>query len=244
RWTFIQKHFAKEIKNRVEGKTAQIIAQEIDEHKKALDQSKPGEIRKEYQEYLLREQERIRLEKENEEKQSLALIQKLIEEEERLSLNDYIDLINNTPVVARSGQVQPFRPLTNTNPLNRQINNLNSHLMHRVNSMEHSGTPIRAGAPSPAANSVARSSRGRPKRKHKNSASSANQSVDSQTQDEASRPATRSRHAADLPSETSTSSLLQSDLSSLNDTNEASSSVSEQTESVVRRRLRPRRAKV
>jgi len=40
--------------------------------------SAPGEIGKEYQEYLRREEERIRLEKENEEKLSSQLIQQVI----------------------------------------------------------------------------------------------------------------------------------------------------------------------
>lgn len=254
RWKFIQNHFSKELKNRIEGKTPQIIANEIEEHKKGLHCasetsqacSKPGEIRKEYQEYLRREQERIRIEKENEEKQSLELIHKLIQEEERLSINDYINILNNndninTPVAPRSNLDQPFRSLTNTNTLNRQINNLNNHLIHRVNSIERNSIPIESSLTVSNENEINEpmSSRGRLrfKRKQRNSTRSSNQSVDSQT----NLRATRSRQNEISSSETSNSSLRQSDLSSLNDTNEASSSIGEENGSLLRR-LRPRKA--
>jgi hypothetical protein len=97
RWEQIQKAFPTEIKNRVEGKTADILAQSLktmqQQHKqentnnentnpatniKLANCSKPGEIRKEYQDYLKREEERLKIEKETEEKLSLELIQQLI----------------------------------------------------------------------------------------------------------------------------------------------------------------------
>lgn len=252
RWKFIQNHFSKEIKNRIEGKTAQIIAKEIEDQKKGIGTSseskhpcsKPGEIRKEYQEYLRREQERIRVDKENEEKQSLELIHKLIQEEERLSLNDYINILNNnnhnTPVPPRSNLDQPFRPLTYTNTLNRQINNLNNHLIHRVNSMESNTTPIVSPVPVANQNNEIPSNRGRGryKRKQRNSTRSSNQSIDSEINSRATRP----RQDEVTSSETSNSSLRHSDISSLNDTNEASSSIGEENASLIRR-LRPRRAR-
>lgn len=151
RWTFIQKHYSKEIRNRIEGKTAQILTEQIEKQKKGIpidsdveDKrhkvcSEPGAIRKEYQEYLKREQERIRLEKENEEKKSLELIQKLIQEEERLSMNDYLNLINNTPNPRETAN-QPG--MSNTSTISRQINNLNNHLIERVNSRTDLVTPV------------------------------------------------------------------------------------------------------
>ncbi|CAF0800708.1 unnamed protein product [Brachionus calyciflorus] len=150
RWNFIQKNYPIEIKNRLEGKTAQILTEQIEQQKKGIavqtknqDKvvcSEPGEIKKEYQEYLKREQERIRIEKENEEKKSLELIQKLIQEEERLSMIDYLTILNHTPNPQRTSQ--PSRPLNNPNPTNGHINNLNNHPIERVATQNEAVTPI------------------------------------------------------------------------------------------------------
>ena len=89
RWEQIKKAFPVEIKNRIEGKTAQLLAQSIKNQAMTNTQyvssnplnkicSKPGEIRKEYQEYLKREEERLRIEKEKEEKLSIEFIQRVI----------------------------------------------------------------------------------------------------------------------------------------------------------------------
>jgi hypothetical protein len=101
RWEQIQRAFPTEIKNRIEGKTADILAQSLKtmqqqqkeeiitnentnpntsgaSNTKSSNCSKPGEIRKEYQDYLKREEERLKIEKETEEKLSLELIQQLI----------------------------------------------------------------------------------------------------------------------------------------------------------------------
>ena len=68
RWSQIKKAFPIEIKNRMEGRTAKLIAEEIkrikntksdvsskEDEKSKLNLSAPGEIRKEYEEYLKRE---------------------------------------------------------------------------------------------------------------------------------------------------------------------------------------------
>jgi hypothetical protein len=92
RWEEIKRAFPVEIQNRLEGKTAILLAQSIKMQAEAKAQeataqstnsnkkqcSKPGEIRKEYQDYLKREEEKLKMEKENEEKLSLELIQQLI----------------------------------------------------------------------------------------------------------------------------------------------------------------------
>ena len=82
RWSQIQKEFPTEIKNRMEGKTAILLEQEIKAAKESMKStqpiSKPGEINKEYQEYLAREEEKRRLERENEERMSVEYIQTII----------------------------------------------------------------------------------------------------------------------------------------------------------------------
>lgn len=84
RWDQIQKAFPNEIKDRLEGKTAAKLAASIDNDKektkstKLQSVSKPGEIRQEYECILKREQERLRLEKEQEEKLSLQYIEQVI----------------------------------------------------------------------------------------------------------------------------------------------------------------------
>ena len=144
RWEQIQRKFPNEIKVRMEGKTAQVISDSIEKYKKSgvmddtyktavafsssqtsVSSSKktvhcaePGEIRSEYLEYLKREEEKKRIEKENEEKLSLELIQKLVQEEESLPFDAYLTLLNReTPVLSaannsrqntnRSAQIAP-----------------------------------------------------------------------------------------------------------------------------------------
>jgi hypothetical protein len=96
RWKEIQTLFPKEIKDRLEGKTAIRLSQELKEKKfeSTHPLTKPGEIRKEYEEYVRRENERIRMEKEQEEKKSLEFIEKIMKEEQNLSLNEYVNLLN------------------------------------------------------------------------------------------------------------------------------------------------------
>lgn len=90
RWKFIQTHFATEIRNRREGKTAadlmETVSHMVPAVKAVLAESKkmnaniekPGEIAREYQEYIRLENERLQREKENEEQLSLAYIKHLI----------------------------------------------------------------------------------------------------------------------------------------------------------------------
>ena len=86
RWAQIQKAFPNEIRDRVEGKTAIILAETMKKEKEEASTrptvvqpvAEPGAIRREYEEYLRREQERIRAEQENEEKLSLDLIQRVL----------------------------------------------------------------------------------------------------------------------------------------------------------------------
>ena len=82
RWSQIQRAFPKELKDRREGKTAIKLAESIRQEKEAPRPSCvvscPGEIRKEYEESMRREQERIRLEREKEEAMSLNYIQQVI----------------------------------------------------------------------------------------------------------------------------------------------------------------------
>ena len=87
RWQQIQRAFPREIRDRVEGKTAAKLAESIkrDKENGATAQvsvqrpvAEPGAIRREYEEYLRREQERLRAEQESEEKLSLDLIQRVL----------------------------------------------------------------------------------------------------------------------------------------------------------------------
>jgi len=100
RWKEIQTLFPKEIKDRLEGKTAIRLTKELKENtfrsskETRPNLTEPGEIRKEYEEYMRRENERIRLEREQEEKKSLELIEKIMKEERNLSLNEYVNLLN------------------------------------------------------------------------------------------------------------------------------------------------------
>ena len=115
RWLQIQKQFSNEIKIRLEGKTAQILSEEIKKQKenqnaaasKSASQhlSAQGEIQKEYEDYVKREQERIRLEKEKEESLSLKYIQEILQKEEACSLNDYLRVVQTkTPGLVQSQQ--------------------------------------------------------------------------------------------------------------------------------------------
>lgn len=87
RWSDIKKAFPTEVKNKVEGKSAQIVKDSLDKLRQGIIDStnrvgqkcaQPGEIRQEYLDYLKREEERIRKEKEAEERESIEYIQKLI----------------------------------------------------------------------------------------------------------------------------------------------------------------------
>ena len=84
RWRQIQRAFPNEIKERAEGKTAERIEQQIKEEKENIAKAnavavcKQGEIQKEYEMMLAREQERLRAEREQEEQESLQYIQRVI----------------------------------------------------------------------------------------------------------------------------------------------------------------------
>jgi len=65
--------------------------------------SAQGEIKKEYEDYVKREQERDRLEKEKEEQLSLQYIQEIIQREEACTVNDYLrNLIATRPHLAQN----------------------------------------------------------------------------------------------------------------------------------------------
>lgn len=111
RWEQIKRAFPSEIQNRIEGKTAMLLAQSMANaatSKKVAEESqtREGEIRREYQETLRQEEQRLRLEKENEEKESLKLIQELLRNEENISLGDYINAVSSndsqTPTTSQS----------------------------------------------------------------------------------------------------------------------------------------------
>lgn len=131
RWSQIQRAFSVEIRNRVEGKTAMMLTEEIKNQKINNPESSSstssahhivsaqGEIKKEYEEYLKREQERIRLEKEREEQLSLQYIQEIIQQEQACTINDYLrNLAAERPTLAQqqlpptvvSQQPEPVQP--------------------------------------------------------------------------------------------------------------------------------------
>lgn len=119
RWKQIQRAFPKEIAERVEGKTAERIEQQIKEEREniakanAVAVSKQGEIQREYEMLLAREQERMRAEREQEEQESLQYIQQVIAQEERLTVTDYINRINSTtPQPATQPSTIQLRNLT------------------------------------------------------------------------------------------------------------------------------------
>lgn len=106
RWNQIKRAFPKEIKDRKEGKTAERLAKEIEKENAILQHiSKPGEIRKEYESTLKREQERLKLEKEQEEQLSLQYIHQVILQEEHLSVPAYMDVINHTTPQLNTSQL-------------------------------------------------------------------------------------------------------------------------------------------
>lgn len=183
RWKQIQRAFPNEIKERVEGKTAERIEQQIKNEKEniakanAAHVSKQGEIQKEYEMLLAREQERVRIEREQEEQESLQYIQQVIAQEERLTVTDYINRINsNTPQAASQSNTPQLRnqtsvirsqaantvhtpvivgsnqaPLT-VNPIplrNRLLNQLNSNQRPPVPSPQIPTTIITPGSPEP-----------------------------------------------------------------------------------------------
>jgi len=122
RWSQIQRAFPKELKDRREGKTAIKLAESIKQEREAPKPtcvvSNPGEIRKEYEESLRREQERIRLEREKEEAMSLNYIQQVIREEGVLTLNDYIRIVDSHPQTP----VQPHLITIDSTEVNRPVN--------------------------------------------------------------------------------------------------------------------------
>lgn len=96
RWKFIQKAFPVEVRNKREGKSGEVVIEAIAAYKKSLiaaesssssssadDKAstviaKPGEVRQEYLELLKREEEKARLQREKEEKESMEFIRALL----------------------------------------------------------------------------------------------------------------------------------------------------------------------
>jgi len=82
RWNQIKKAFPNEVNDRIEGKSAEKFAKSIEQENarivKPQNVAQPGEIRKEYETIIQREMERLRAEKEHEEKMSLQYIQQVI----------------------------------------------------------------------------------------------------------------------------------------------------------------------
>lgn len=101
RWNEIQKAFPNEVRDRIEGKTAQKLEDSMKRQKTAVvssnaqNISKPGELRQEYEMILKREQERLRIERQNEENMSLNYIEQVIAQEEHLTVNDYVQRIQS-----------------------------------------------------------------------------------------------------------------------------------------------------
>jgi hypothetical protein len=156
RWEQIQRKFPSEVKNRIDGKSAQIVADSIEKYNKlgVVDETyrtvstvpsiskvtpvhvaEPGEIRNEYLEYLRREKAKLKEEQESEERASIELIQKLVQEEEHVPFDTYMNLLNHEQNV-RPSSVQP-----------------RSSGIQRSESMMYSGyATIRARRPLPQAN--------------------------------------------------------------------------------------------
>ena len=101
RWRQIQRAFPNEIKERAEGKTAERIEQQIKEEKENIAKAnavavcKQGEIQKEYEMMLAREQERLRAEREQEEQESLHYIQRVI-------VSDFFWIYNDIEMVSET----------------------------------------------------------------------------------------------------------------------------------------------
>lgn len=134
RWEQIQRAFPKEIRDRVEGKTASILAESMKKDKETAAASsgqqeqqthhhqpvaEPGAIRREYEEYLRREQERIRAEQETEEKLSLDLIQRVLREEDAVTLDDYVRLVERTAAGPTTSAGHPPATRTHDATVNR-----------------------------------------------------------------------------------------------------------------------------
>lgn len=90
RWKQIQDSFPSEIKQRIEGKSADDILESLNKILPNHNNYKPGEIKKEYEDMLKREEERRRIEKENEEQASRAVIEQLLLAE-GLSFEQYLE---------------------------------------------------------------------------------------------------------------------------------------------------------
>jgi len=109
RWQAIQRSFTTEIRNRIEGKTAMLLQEEINKQKenettyssKSNQQivSANGEIKKEFEELVKREEERLRIEKEKEEQLSLQYIQEIIQREEACTFSQYLNVRKSTPTI-------------------------------------------------------------------------------------------------------------------------------------------------
>lgn len=109
----IQRLFPREVALKQQNKTAEVLAESIEKFNKygiaddmyktilttksntapSVPVCKPGELHNEYVEYMRREEERIRAEKENEERMSIQLIQKLVEEEDQVPFDSYVDML-------------------------------------------------------------------------------------------------------------------------------------------------------
>jgi hypothetical protein len=111
RWQQIKRKFPNEVRNRIEGKSAQLVADSIEKYNKLgvadetyrtvstsrtpkIHVAEPGEIRSEYLEYLRREEEKLKEEQESEEKASIELIQKLVLEEDHVPFDTYLNIMN------------------------------------------------------------------------------------------------------------------------------------------------------
>ncbi len=129
RWQAIQRSFTTEIRNRIEGKTAMLLQEEINKQKenettyssKSNQQivSANGEIKKEFEELVKREEERLRIEKEKEEQLSLQYIQEIIQREEACTFSQYLNVIKAKEPVITTTKVPIVRnqhePTTSSN---------------------------------------------------------------------------------------------------------------------------------
>jgi hypothetical protein len=127
RWQAIQRSFTTEIRNRIEGKTAMLLQEEINKQKenettyssKSNQQivSANGEIKKEFEELVKREEERLRIEKEKEEQLSLQYIQEIIQREEACTFSQYLNVIKaKEPVITTVPIVRnQYEPTTSAN---------------------------------------------------------------------------------------------------------------------------------
>jgi len=114
RWKEVKQAFPTAVQNRIEGKTATLLAEQIETEKKEkakeLEKNSAliskstaetasatsGETHNEYVHMLRIDQKKLRLEKEKEEKASLAYIQQLLLKEEKLSMKDYISRVRKS----------------------------------------------------------------------------------------------------------------------------------------------------